>query len=150
MEGLQRSETLAKQQPQKEQQGSSGHYEAPVCHRIQFAVNTEKSRYKLTVVPPLRIPASTKHTCRKRASTSQGLISTKLLSVSKVSNCLGEGNRGNFSGQSQSSPSLLVSEATASNLKQWKEIIVGLGGPVETTQANFISVFWTRAIGDRS
>lgn len=95
---------LSKQQPQKEQRGSSGHYEAFICLRIQFVLNTEKNRHKLTKVHPLRITASIKHIHRKRAGTSQGLIRTKPLGASKVSDCLGKGNRGHFSGQGESLP----------------------------------------------
>lgn len=51
-----------------------------------------------------------------------------------------KGEKQNFSGQSESSPSLLIPETTASTSKQWKEIIVSLSGPVETTQAS-LSVF---------
>ena len=85
----------------------------------------------------------------KELAHSRGFIfRTKLLMSAKY--LIDKGEKQNFSGQSESSPSLLVPETIASTSKQWKEIIVSLSGPVETTQASFISVFWTRATRDGS
>lgn len=82
------------------------------------------------------------HTEEELAAHSRGLTSwTKPLSVSKVSDYSRERNRENFSGQSESSPFLLVLAGTVSSPKQWKEITVGLSGPVEASYSQFHQCF---------
>ena len=136
-----RSKTQSKHLPQEKQEGQFFRaVEVHICPRIQLRFKYWKNRYNSQkyILNELLCLSNTE----KELANSRGLSRwTEPLRVSKVSDCSRERNRGNFSGQSKSSPFLLVGEATASSWKQWKEITVGLSGPVQTSDSQFYQYF---------